>query len=109
MPLTNLFSPPSKFALPLSKGSDLNVEFLYEDPDNEGSFLNWPVGVQVWLYIDSTPQIASQATIIAHRAIIAVQSELTDPVKRGVLWRLVVRNGTVDNVACNGTVIRSDG
>jgi hypothetical protein len=87
----------------------LSVEFQYEDPDNAGQFLDWPAGVQVWLIIDSAEPVASQATILDHRAIVQVESEVLDPVKRGTLWRLLVKTGSLDTVACNGTVIRSDG
>lgn len=107
--LTNLFNPPSKFALPLVKGDDLSVVFNYEDPDNAGSLLDWPAGIEVWLFIDSATPIAAQAVITGHAAAVTVESELTDAVKRGALWRLVVKQGTLDTVACNGTVIRSDG
>lgn len=109
MPLVNLFAPPSKFALPLSKGADLLVEFHYEDPDNAGTFLDWPVGVEVWLYIDSATPVVSQATIIDHRAVVKVESTVVDLVERRVPWRLVVKDGTLDSVACNGLVTRSDG
>lgn len=86
------------------------MEFHYEDPDSPGDFIDWPAGVEVWLHIDSLEPIAAIAEISGYRAVIYVDRGLTDEVKAGTLWRLVViSDDDINTVACNGVTTRSDG
>jgi hypothetical protein len=110
--MANLVSPPAVFTLPLSKGSDLVVDFQQVDPANPTAFIDYADGTTVALVIDATPQITAAATISGHDALVRVESEVTDLVPNMTLWRLIVTiagSPATEIVAVNGTVARFDG
>lgn len=110
--MANLVSPPAVFTLPLSKGSDLVVDFQQVDPNNPTSFIDYATGTTVALVIDASPQIIVNATISGHDALVRMESEVADTVATMTLWRLIVTipgSPATETVAVNGTVARFDG
>lgn len=120
--MTLLFDPPPSFDLPLSKGGDLIVDFIYRplltgtdgDPvlDVNGKkqypVTDYPTGAVVVMQID--PNISQSAVITGHHATVTVDHALTDPIKPGRLWRQkITYSDGRDVVLCNGKVIRKDG
>lgn len=108
----NLFDPPPKYTLPLSKGQDLSVDFR-NNPSGDGTtFVDYDPGVTVTLTIETDTPIAQAATIDGHHAYVKVESTLTDPIKDGKAWRVVVSTPTTpttETVGANGKTKRFDG
>lgn len=92
-PTPNLFDPPPKYVLPLSKGGDLAVQFL-NDPDGDGNYVDYADGVTVTMRIDSDPQVVAVATITGHTATVKVESTVTDAIDGDVAWRLILSTPT---------------
>lgn len=108
--MTNLFDPPPKYVLPLSKGSDLVVEFL-NDPAGDGTYTDFDAGVTVALIIESDPVVNAEATIAGHTAAVRVESTVTDLIPAGKPWRVIVTTPTTpstEKVAANGKTRRFD-
>ncbi|MCG7607074.1 hypothetical protein [Mycobacterium sp. CnD-18-1] len=121
--MPELFSSPQVFELPLSKGGDLYVDFIYKplvvgengDPvlsngQKQYEVANYPTGAVVKLVIDTDTPIESEATITDEHAVVWVQSEVIDTVPKSKLWRVIITysNG-LDKVMCNGVTARRDG
>lgn len=122
--MSNLFSPPPVFNLPLSLGGDLQVDFVHKPLVVDGSnqpvldangkrqyaVANYPAGASVKLVIESDPEIVVNATINGSHAVLHLDHTVADTIRRGTLWAAIIRysNG-VDKVMCNGKVVRSDG
>jgi hypothetical protein len=121
--VTTLFDPPPVYDLPLSKGGDLRVDFIYQplvvDEDGAPVLLDgelqyettdYPVGASLRLVIDSTPPIEADAVITGSVASVRVDKAETDPVPGRVFWRAVLTFGDgTDVVARNGRTVRKDG
>lgn len=119
-----LFNEPPAYKLPLSKGNDLLVKFVYKplmvdefgepilDVNGKKQFVkaNYPDGAVVNFIIDSDTQISFEAEISGADAFVIGDYLATDGVKNGCLWRTVItyENG-INKVMCNGIVIRADG
>jgi len=123
-PVNKLFKEPPAYKLPLSKGNDLLVKFVYKpllvdefgDPvldvnGNKQYFEdNYPVGATVSLTIDSEPPVIFEAEIIGSVAVVIGDFLALDDVKNGALWRTVINYPDgINKVMCNGIVIRADG
>lgn len=111
-PTPNLFNPPGVFALPLSTGGDLVVDFQNNPSGDQTTFVDWDAGVTVTLAIDSATPISQAATISTYHAVVKIESTVTDLIPKNTYWRLIVSNPTsptTEIIACNGKVARFDG
>lgn len=121
--MAELFSSPQVFDLPLSKGGDLYVDFIYKPlvVDEQGNpvlvngqrqyeVADYPDGATVKLVIDADEPIVIDADITDSHAICWEQSDVVDMIPKGKLWRAIVTyvNG-LDVVLCNGVTTRRDG
>jgi hypothetical protein len=125
--VTNVFEAPPQLGLVLTKGADCLFTLVYKplvtdvdgEPvlaDGQRQFVEapFPAGASVTVTIETNPPSAenleSEATITGSRALVWIQSEDTDPIPVGKLWRarLSLADGT-DLVLCNGKTSRSDG
>jgi hypothetical protein len=122
--MTKLFDTPTVFELPLSKGGDLYVTFVYKpllvnedgDPILDGNGKrqyvesDYPTGSTVQLVIDGTTPIVVDGEITGSQAVFWEDKFSVDTAKNGKLWRVVLTyEGGLDQVLCNGTVVRADG
>jgi hypothetical protein len=114
--MTNIYDPPPTAELPLSLGRDVILTFRNKVPGSDpAAYVDYPDGVSVTLEIGKGPSKISSgaATISGSNATCRIESELTDGVREGALWRVVVSkdNGSLvdDEVPLNGKVVRSDG
>lgn len=106
----NLFAPPPKYVLPLSKGGDLVVEFL-NDPDGDGTYTDFDAGVTVTLVIEAATPVEADADVSGHTATVRVESDVADDIPTGKAWRVVVSSPTdpsTEKVAANGKTKRFD-
>ena len=120
MAVQPLYGVPPKAVLPLVKGEDVDVDFIYKpmtlnengDPllvdgkpvYEEGDF---PAGSTLSLAID--PGVVGLAEIDGSRAKINIDHTKVDRIKVGSLWRLVLTVDGFDRVLLNGKISRSDG
>lgn len=123
--MTNLFDPPPIFTLPLSKGGDLHVTFVYKplltdeggDPvlDDDGNrqyvVADYPDGASVAMAIETDGDlVTADAEIAGALATVWEDTTVADPIKSGSLWRVTITFADgLDQVMCNGTVTRYDG
>lgn len=121
MAAQKLYGVPPKVTLPLVKGEDVDVTFVYRpallDPNGEVVLGlddkpiyeedDFPEGAQVTLIIE--PAVTGVAVIDGSRAQVNIDHALVDRVRPGTLWRLVLRVSELDRVLINGTTTRSDG
>jgi len=121
--MSTLFPPPPVFDLPLSKGGDLFVRFVYKtvvvDGDGEPVLVDgqyqfeeadYPGGATVALTIDTDDPVRAVADISGSDAVVQVDYTELDAVKPGKLWRLVITYADGrDEVLVNGKIIRKDG
>lgn len=110
---TPLFTPPPVYALPLSLGGDLIVDFKNKTPDSDPvAYEDYPDGVSVVLKIDTDVPISATATISTHHAVVRVESEVADTIANGKLWRCIYRvagSPVTDVIVANGKTERHDG
>lgn len=119
-----LFSEPPAYKLPLSKGNDLLVKFVYKplvvdgagdpvlDVSGKKQFVEapYPAGSTVSFILESEPEVSFAAEITDSVAVILGDHLAIDDIKNGTLWRVVITYADgVDKVMCNGMVIRADG
>jgi hypothetical protein len=118
-----LFPPPQVFALPLSRGGDLHVDFVYKpmvlDPAGDPVLVggqpsyqvaDYPAGAVVTLTIDTDPRIIAVAAITGPHAIVHIDYLAADQIPARVLWRCVLTTTDgLDTVIANGTTTRHDG
>lgn len=119
-----LFTAPQEFSLPLSKGGDLFVEFVYMPAkldsggnvvrDDQGNIVyetkDYPQGSTVTLTIEGSPKVVQQANISGEVAKVLVDHTKLDSIQYSVLWRLVLTNKDgIDTVIANGYTVRRDG
>lgn len=112
MTTPNLFTPPPKYNLPLSKGSDLSVDFRNNPSDDQVTFVDYDAGVTVTLVIDTPTPILASATIDGHHAYVKVESAVVDAITVMVAWRVIVStptSPTTETVGANGKTKRFDG
>lgn len=121
MAAQKLYDVPPKVILPLVKGEDVHVSFVYRlaQLDEDGELVlgvdnnpiyeetDFPEGAEVVLVID--PTITGEAVIDGAYASINIDHSRVDKVRAGTLWRLVMTVGEVDRVLVNGVTARSDG
>lgn len=110
--MTYLFAPPQVMTLPLSKGGDLHVTFMYEPLiDGTPTETDYPAGATVTLIIDTADTPTSiAATITGSSALVHLDHTQADAVKGYLPWRLILTtNDGVDTVIVNGTTARADG
>jgi hypothetical protein len=121
--MPTLFPPPPVYDLPLSKGGDLYVDFVYKpvvvDDDGEPVLVDgeyqfeeadFPSGSSVKLTIDSDPEVSATAVIDGSHAVVQSDYLSVDAVKGGKFWRLVITYADgLDEVLANGKTIRKDG
>lgn len=105
---TPLFTPPPLFALPLTKGGDLHVDFIYKA---QYEIADYPDDAVVKLVIDTEPELTEvTATITGSRATIHLDYTAADLIKKGLLWRLILTTADgIDTVIVNGVTTRADG
>ena len=61
--MATIFPPPPKLDLPLSKGADLDVTFIYKPlVDGVPTEADWPVGSTVTAVIDAKGQVRWKRT-----------------------------------------------
>lgn len=102
--MANLFDPPPKYVLPLSKYGDLSVEFR-NNPSGDGTtFVNYDEDATLTLYIDTTPQTTAEASIVDSTATVKIESGETDDIASGTAWRLIYAVGG-DDPASTETVV----
>ena len=108
--MANLFPPPAAYALPLTLGQDVVVDFQQRVG---GVYTPYADGVVVALVIDTTPVTEAEAEITGYHAVCHIESTAADPIKKGVLWRCRVSipdgERTLDLVPVNGMTVRYDG
>lgn len=111
MTTPNLFNPPPKYVLPLSKGGDLSVDFR-NNPSGDGTtFVDYDPGVTLTLYIDTEPQTVATATVSTSHASVKIESTVVDLIDKNVAWRLIVSSPTsptTETVAAYGKTARFD-
>lgn len=110
--MANIIEAPPTYELPLSKGGDLVINFQQVDPDDAEAFLEYGDGVSVTLTIDTAPPTVASAEVDGYDAVVRVESEVADLIKKGTNWRVVVStpgSPSTEIVAANGTVVRFDG
>ena len=117
-----LFDPPPGFSLPLSKHRDLHFDFLYKpllvdtngepilDADGNPQYqvADYPVGATVTIEIDTSPVTTSNATISGPHAVVEIDFATVDVIKANVAWRLLLIQGTWDDVVAQGRTERID-
>lgn len=112
MTAPNLFDPPPKYTLPLSKGQDLSVDFR-NNPSGDGTtFVAYDAGVTLTLVIDSDTPTTAVATISTYHAVVKVESTVVDAIPAGKAWRVILStptSPTTETVAANGKTKRFDG
>ena len=110
-PIQELIPPPKKAILTLSLGRDVVVTFRNRVPGSDPvEYDDFPEGVSVRLVIGKGDSaVTGLGTISGSYATCRIESTVADAVKAGTLWRVVVSLGSDDQVAINGTVVRSDG
>lgn len=106
-----LFAPPLLRALPLSKGGDLAFTIRPKAPAVE-----WPESlIDAWVAIEAVtgePPLLWHGVITDTQIAFKLESESTDLIKNGRLWRLVLSfdaSPTYEQVVVNGKVRRYDG
>lgn len=108
-----LFKPPPVYALPVSKGGDLIVDFRNKvRGSSPATYTDYPSGVAVLLIIDTDVPIQATATISTSHAVVRVESEVADTILAGKLWRCIYRvPGTpaTEVIVANGRTERHDG
>ena len=120
MAVQSLYGVPPKATLPLVKGEDVDVDFIYKpmalDENDEPILVDgepvyeegdFPDGAVLSLVID--PNIVGVAEIDGSRAKINIDHSRVDRVRVGALWRLVLTVDEFDRVLMNGKITRSDG
>jgi hypothetical protein len=121
MAVQTLYRVPPKAVLPLVKGEDVDVDFVYKpallnaqgelllDTNGNAQYVeeDFPDGVSLILVIE--PKVIEEAVIVGSRAKINIDHAIVDRVRPGALWRLVLRLDELERVLLNGTTIRSDG
>jgi hypothetical protein len=125
--MTLLFDPPKVYELPLTKGADLYVVFVYKplvvdengDPvlDGEGNRqyqeADYPDGAAVRLRIEHPDEegddLKFNADIVGSRATIWQDFTVADLIPKGVLWAVNVNFDDRDIVMANGKTVRYDG
>ena len=93
MTTPNLFDPPPKYVLPLSRGGDLAVDFL-NDPNQDGDYQDYEDGVTVTLYVDTDTPLEAAADIDGHHAVVKVESTVADGIPANTTWRLILSTPT---------------
>jgi hypothetical protein len=120
--VTPLFDPTPRFDLPVSKGGDLLVDFVYKpqlvdgdgEPvlDGEGkpqfAVADYPAGATVRLVIEASPEVTADAAISGHLATALVDFTIVDTVRHKTPWRVVMTVDGIDQVLANGKVARHD-
>jgi hypothetical protein len=113
MVATNLFSPPPVYALPLTKGSDLVIDFRSNPSGDGATFVDWDSDLTVTLVIDTAEGINAVAVIDGYHATVRVNYTVADVIPKNVLWRMIVSSSattpSTEIVACNGKTARFDG
>lgn len=107
----DLFDPPPKYVLPLSKGGDLSVDFRNNPSGNGTTFVDYDAGVTVTLVIDTTSPITASATMSTYHANVKIESTVADTIPATTVWRLIVgwpTSPTTETVAAYGRVKRFD-
>jgi hypothetical protein len=112
--MTTLFPPPARYALPLSMGQDLVVDF--QSVDSSENPVNYADGVTVTLTISTPSPVTATATVSTYHAVCYVAATTVNAIPNGVEWRCVAAvpgglgtPGTVDVVLANGKTLRADG
>lgn len=111
IPPADLIQSPQKATLPLSLGRDVILTFRNRVPGSDpAQYTNFPTGVSVRLVIGKgDSQVTGLGVISGSSATCRIDSSLTDSIKAGTFWRVVVSLGSDDEVPLNGTVVRADG
>lgn len=111
--MANLFDPPPIYDLPLVKGQDLVIDFKNKVPgSNPAEYVDYADGVTVKLVIDADTDTVADATISGYHAVCRIESDVSDLLPRGLLWRCIISlpgTPTTERVPVNGRTIRSDG
>lgn len=111
--MPNLFNPPPIYDLPLVKGQDLVIDFKNKVPgSNPAEYVDYADGVTVKLVIDADTDTTAQAEIDGFHAVCRIESDVSDQLTKGLLWRCVISlpgTPTTERVPVNGRTIRSDG
>ena len=117
-----IYTPPA-FALPLTKGRDLHIDFLYQPAivdgngvpvlDAQGQYqfeiADYPAGSTVALSIETTPVLVSAAVIAGSHALVHVDHLVTDVIPSGLAWSLTLTSASGwDDVLSHGPTLRAD-
>ena len=117
-----LFEPPPSYGLPLVKGGDLHVVFVYKpvvtDDDGEPILANgkyqyekadYPAGATVKLIIETNPVQEFDADISGPNASVSVDHLITDEIDKNIDWRVILTYADgLDEVLANGRTFRKD-
>lgn len=120
MAVQPLYGVPPKAILPLVKGEDVDVDFIYKPMvlNNDGTPHlisgaphyaedDFPEGAVLALIIE--PNIRGDAIIEGSHGKVNIDHTRIDRVRAGSLWRLVLTIEGIDRVLLNGSTTRSDG
>ena len=118
-----LFASRPVFDLPLTKGDDLSVTFVYKEPvtDEDGEFVlddkgrvqyaaaDYPDGATVALEVDTKPARSFDAVITGSEAYVHQAFTVTDLIPKNTPWRVkITYTGGLNKVAAHGKTVRND-
>lgn len=116
----NLFDPPPKFGIPLSRGGDIYLGFTLTvpDPDNPGQKMevDFPDGSTVTFAITTSGQGSTEVTELAEisgsKAKVLMDHLKIDDLghDEDQLWRITYTSAEgIDSPVANGWAFRADG
>jgi hypothetical protein len=109
--MANLFDPPPKYAMPLSAGGDMVVDFRNNPTGDGTTFVAYEAGVTLTLYVDTDTPTEVDADITDEHAVVRIESDVADLIPTGTKWRLILATDdtpTTETVVAYGTMKRFD-
>ncbi|MFM8798715.1 MAG: hypothetical protein ACKODT_07140 [Fluviibacter sp.] len=103
-----IVSPPIEKKIPVTRGCDR--AFTIQRTDTDGSSLDFPAGVSVYMWIDIDPAnpLKVDAVVNGSYAAFFLDSQVCDQVK-STRWRIVLDQGNLETPVMIGRFERHDG